>query len=77
MVCGGSGGEILKYDLKLTALFERNKEKLSEQEMNIFQLYKHGSSHKEIAKGLDLSITQLCIVLHQIEKKINSLSLCR
>ena len=72
MSCGGCGGEILKYDTELTALFERNRGKLSEQEIGIFQLYKSGSSHKEIAKRCDLSITQLCTVFYHIEKKLNS-----
>ena len=70
--CNGKGGKSLKCDAGFVSLFEQHKERLGEQEVKVFELFKAGYSQKDISKNLDLTISQVAVILHNIEKKLNS-----
>ena len=70
--CNGEGGQYFRYNSSLSLLFERNREKLSEQEIMVFELFRNGYSAKEISKNLDLKKSQISVVMHNIEKKLNN-----
>ncbi|MFC1753444.1 hypothetical protein ACFL96_08635 [Thermoproteota archaeon] len=68
--CKGVGGKLLKYNKELNDLFDSNKNRLGEQEVVVFKLYRSGLSRKEISKRMDLSSVQTTLILHRIEKKL-------
>ena len=69
--CGGNGGSLLKFNKDIENLMEQKKEKLSEREVAVIELYKSGFSLNEIAKNMNLGPTNVVLILHQIEEDLS------
>jgi len=69
--CNGKGGIVSKLNKATKDLIEQNKAKLSEQENELFELYKSGFSQKEIAKKMNLTVAMVASIFYKIEKKLN------
>ncbi|MFH1622411.1 MAG: hypothetical protein ABIA97_04740 [Candidatus Omnitrophota bacterium] len=69
--CKGTGGTIFKPNKEAIELVEQNKSNLSEQEVQVWDLYKGGFSQKEIAEKMNLTIAMVASIFYKIQKKLN------
>jgi DNA-directed RNA polymerase specialized sigma24 family protein len=68
--CEGKGGDVLKLDKVTKDLIEQNRKKLSEQEIELFDLYKSGFTPKEIARKMNIKTAMVASVFHKIQKRL-------
>ena len=73
--CNGTGGTVLKPDKEIKDLIEQNRSGLSEQENQIWDLYKSGFTQKEIARKMNLTIPLVASALYSIQKKSGCIKL--
>lgn len=69
--CNGKGGILFKLDKEIAELVEQNKSRLSEQESQVWDLYKSGFSQKEIAKKMNLTIAMVAFIFYGLQKKLD------
>ncbi|MBL7196898.1 MAG: hypothetical protein ISS47_02225 [Candidatus Omnitrophica bacterium] len=68
--CNGEGGVLLKFNKATKDSVEQNRTKLSEQENELFELYKSGFSQKEIARKMNLTVAMVAFIFYKIQKKL-------
>ncbi|MFC1709436.1 hypothetical protein ACFL2J_05220 [Candidatus Omnitrophota bacterium] len=67
--CNGTGGTVFKLDKETRELIEQNRSRLSEQEIQAWDLYKGGFSQKEIAQKMNLTLAMVASIFYRIQKK--------
>lgn len=66
--CKGKGGQLHKANLEIIDKISAIKNTLTEQEQNVFNLYKEGLTAKEIALASDISANRVMVILSRIDK---------
>lgn len=61
---------MLKFNKATKDSVEQNRTKLSEQENELFELYKSGFSQKEIARKMNLTVAMVAFIFYKIQKKL-------
>lgn len=69
--CGGKGGKIISCSQRAKELFDQKQELFSDRERLLFEKYAQKFSHEDIARDLDISLSEVVNIVYSIEQKLN------